>query len=107
MNQKGNKNIMIVGGGIGGLASAALLCAEGFTVSVYEKTSDLGGRGLCKNIGEYLLDSGFHSVRGADKGAASAVLNKLGKDVKFATRYSDGVLPKQYYNGKMAYAPSN
>jgi phytoene dehydrogenase-like protein len=107
MNQKGSKKIIIVGGGVGGLASAALLSAEGFTVSVYEKTSDLGGRGLCKNIGEYLLDSGFHSVRGADKGAASAVLNKLGKVVKFATRYSDGVLPKQYYKGKMAYAPSN
>jgi phytoene dehydrogenase-like protein len=107
MNQRRNKKIIVVGGGVGGLATAALLASEGFTVSVYEKTGSVGGRGISKSIGGYLLDSGFHSIRGADKGAASAVLKKLGKEIKFATRYSDGVLPKQFYNGKVAYAPTN
>jgi predicted NAD/FAD-binding protein len=99
--------IVVVGGGVGGLATAAILAAEGFTVSIYEKTSNVGGRGLCKNIEGYLLDSGFHSIRGADKSAASTVLKKVGKEIRFATKYSDGVLPKQFYNGKAAYAPGN
>ncbi len=107
MNQRRNKKIIVVGGGVGGLATAALLAAEGFVVSVYEKTGTVGGRGISNSIGGYLLDSGFHSIREADKGAASAVLKKLGKEIKFATRYSDGVLPKQFYNGKLAYAPTN
>jgi phytoene dehydrogenase-like protein len=101
------KSIAIVGAGVGGLATAALLASEGFDVSIYEKTGNIGERGSCKNINGYLLDSGVHSIRGADEGAASAILNKLGKEVEFATKYSDGVIPKQFYKGKAAYPPNN
>ena len=38
------KHIVVIGGGISGLASAALLAQSGFTVTLVEKNRDLGGR---------------------------------------------------------------
>jgi phytoene desaturase len=39
-----NKNVAIIGTGIGGLASAALLAKEGYKVTVFEKNDQPGGR---------------------------------------------------------------
>jgi phytoene dehydrogenase-like protein len=104
MNMKTGKAI-IVGGGLGGLATAALLAKDGFSVTLYEKTQTLGGRALCKKISDYWIDSGFHSLRRADKGPAAVVLEKLGKHLEFATKYSEGVVPKTYHNGKLVNSP--
>jgi phytoene dehydrogenase-like protein len=104
MDMKRGKAI-IVGAGLGGLATAALLAKDGFSVTVYEKTQSIGGRAVCKKIGDYWLDSGFHSLRKADKGPAAVVLEKLGKTIEFATKYSEGVVPKTYVNGKLADSP--
>jgi phytoene dehydrogenase-like protein len=81
------------------------LAKDGFAVTLYEKTQTLGGRSTCKKIAGYWLDSGFHSLRKADKGPAAIVLEKLGKPIEFATKYSDGVIPKTYHNGKLADSP--
>jgi phytoene dehydrogenase-like protein len=104
INRKGDK-LVIVGGGLGGLATAALLGKDGYSVTLYEKTQTLGGRATCKKIADYWLDSGFHSIRKADKGPAAAVLEKIGKQIDFATKYSDGVIPKTYHNGRLADSP--
>jgi len=37
------KNIAIIGGGIGGMESALVLCERGHNVTIYEKTDHLGG----------------------------------------------------------------
>ncbi len=104
MNMKTGK-VIIIGGGLGGLATAALLAKEGFSVILYEKTKTLGGRALCKKIAEYWIDSGFHSLRRADKGPAAIVLEKLGKPIEFSTKYSEGVVPKTYHDGKLTDSP--
>jgi phytoene dehydrogenase-like protein len=104
MNMNRGKAI-VVGAGLGGLATAALLAKDGFSVTVYEKTQTIGGRAVCKKMGDYWLDSGFHSLRRADKGPAAIVLEKLGKRIEFATKYSEGVVPKTYDNGKLADSP--
>jgi phytoene dehydrogenase-like protein len=104
INRKGDK-VVIVGGGLGGLATAALLTKDGYSVTLYEKTQTLGGRATCKKIADYWLDSGFHSIRKADKGPAAVVLEKIGKQIDFATKYSDGVIPKTYHNGRLADSP--
>ena len=105
LNSRKRAKAIVVGAGLGGLATAALLAKDGLSVTVYEKTRTIGGRAVCIKIGDYWLDSGFHSLRRADKGPAAIVLEELGKRIEFATKYSEGVVPKTYDNGKLADSP--
>ena len=99
------KKIIIIGGGLGGLSTAAILAKDGHDVELYEKTLSLGGNAICKQVGDYLLDWGIHACRGAEKGAANMVLQKVGKNIDFAIKNSDGNIPQYYYNGKIADLP--
>jgi phytoene desaturase len=54
----GKKNIVIVGAGPGGLASAMLLAQRGFRVQVFEKQDVIGGRNAEVRLGEYRFDLG-------------------------------------------------
>jgi phytoene dehydrogenase-like protein len=42
MQEKINRKVTIVGGGLGGLATGALLAKDGFAVTLYEKTQKIG-----------------------------------------------------------------
>jgi 1-hydroxy-2-isopentenylcarotenoid 3,4-desaturase len=53
-----DKKVLIIGAGIGGLASAALLAREGFNVSIIEKNSTVGGRARTWSSGGYRFDMG-------------------------------------------------
>ena len=44
-----NKNISIIGAGIGGLTAGALLTKKGYKVTIFEKESRIGGRALTFN----------------------------------------------------------
>jgi len=44
MDTKQNKTAIIIGGGIGGLATAAMLAKAGYKVTLVEKNANLGGR---------------------------------------------------------------
>lgn len=100
------KKIIIIGGGLGGLSTAAILAKDGHDVEVYEKTLSLGGRSVCKQVGDYMLDLGIHVCREADQGAANMVLQKIGKRIEFAIKNSDGNLPQYYYKEKIANLPN-
>lgn len=52
------KKIIIIGSGIGGLASAALLAKEGYQVTVLEKNADLGGRCSQLKVNGFTFDLG-------------------------------------------------
>lgn len=39
-----SKKVVIIGGGVGGLATAGILAKNGYTVDLYEKNTNLGGR---------------------------------------------------------------
>lgn len=52
------KKVVIIGAGPGGLASAMILSAQGFTVEVLEKKSYVGGRCSAVKAGDYVFDLG-------------------------------------------------
>src|SRR6476620_855660 len=96
-NNDKKKKIIVIGGGLGGHSTAAILAKDGYDVELYEKTLSLGGRAVCKKVGDYLLDLGIHASRGAEQGAANMVLQKVGKNIDFAIKNSDGNIPQYYY----------
>ncbi len=58
LGQKQNKQALVIGSGIGGLATACLLAKKGYAVTVLEKNDYLGGRaGLVKKDG-FVFDKG-------------------------------------------------
>ena len=51
-----NKNICIIGAGIGGLTVGALLIKKGYMITIYEKEPQIGGRALTFQGSKYSLD---------------------------------------------------
>ena len=73
-------DVAVVGGGLGGLATAALLArgsaGDGLDVRVLERASEFGGRAGTRDQGGFLFNEGAHALyRG---GAAARVLQGLG-----------------------------
>jgi len=51
-----NKDIIIIGSGIGGLTTGALLTKNGFKVTIFEKESLIGGRALSFDTSKLTID---------------------------------------------------
>ncbi len=64
------QSAVIIGGGVGGLFTAAILAKEGLTVTVIEKNTTVGG-GLQSftRMGE-IFDTGMHVISGMQKGGS-------------------------------------
>jgi phytoene dehydrogenase-like protein len=69
-------NIVIVGGGLAGLAASIYLARAGRTVTVFEKRQYLGGRAITNLRHGYRFNLGAHAFYRA--GAAAAVYRELG-----------------------------
>lgn len=52
------KKIIIIGGGIGGLATAALFGKKGYEVQLFEKNTNLGGRANTFTVDGFTFDTG-------------------------------------------------
>lgn len=72
--------VIVVGGGLAGLASATYLARAGRKVTLYEKSRALGGRAVTTTLGEFRFNLGPHALYVA--GEARAVLKELGVDVR-------------------------
>ena len=69
-NSESQVDIVVVGGGIGGLGAAAMLGRSGKRVLLLERSSSLGGRGATSvesgfhfNFGPHALYRGGHGMR--------------------------------------------
>lgn len=63
-----SKQVIIVGGGIGGLVSACLLCKEGYTPIVLEQHYKIGGGLHCFRRNGVVWEAGIHYVSGFEEG---------------------------------------
>ena len=59
-------DVVVVGSGIGGLTSAALLARSGLDVLVVERHDRVGGYGHAFRRGRYLFDSAVHMIGGCE-----------------------------------------
>ncbi|MGA1873566.1 MAG: phytoene desaturase family protein [Thermoplasmatota archaeon] len=55
---KGNKRVIFIGSGIGGMSAAALLAKEGYDVTVVEKNDKPGGRAIIHEDEGFIFDMG-------------------------------------------------
>ncbi len=55
---RSNKNIGIIGAGLGGMSAAVMLASEGYQVDVYEASSSPGGKAGCLSLDGFTFDTG-------------------------------------------------
>ena len=76
------RTAVIIGGGMGGLITGAMLSRLGWRVTVLERNRNVGGGLQTFRRGGVDFCPGMHLVGGSDGGAAVALLRRLGVDVR-------------------------
>jgi len=69
--------ILIIGAGVSGLSTAALLAHENIDCTIYEKSSQVGGRTSTSIHNGHLLDNGFHIMPFYKKSKIYEILEKI------------------------------
>ena len=94
---------IIIGSGIGGLATAVLLSHRGMKVLVLEKNGFIGGRLSSYRRGDYTLDiGGMHILSQSDKGPVGDIFRRIAIPNPIAYTY---VRPLSSYKGKTFIFP--
>lgn len=65
-----NKRCIIIGGGIGGLFTGALLSKNGYIVTILEKNAIIGGGLQCFHRNGKIFETGMHVVGGLEQGGS-------------------------------------
>ena len=84
-----NNNVIIIGAGVSGLSTAALLTKEKVPVQIFEKSSSVGGRTTSSMFRNHILDNGFHIMPFYKTSAVYQVLKEVGivSELKLAKVY--------------------
>lgn len=90
------KPVIIIGAGISGLCTAALLARDGVPVDVYEKSPRVGGRTASTRFRGHILDNGFHIMPFYKTSAVYRVLRDLGLESRLGLVKVDRI---SFYRG--------
>ncbi len=93
---------IVVGAGIGGLATALMLSHRGRKTLLLEKHRFLGGRLSSFDRGGFHVDLGVHLISRSEKGPTSEVLRRVG--IPDPVKYIK-VRPRSSYQGKVLTFP--
>jgi phytoene dehydrogenase-like protein len=80
------KNVVVIGAGVGGAASGALLARAGFDVTVLEAHEFPGGRCASLDRDGFRYDFGVHMFSLGDRGPHGEVNRRLGGDLRWVSR---------------------
>lgn len=94
-------DVAIIGAGIGGLVSGALLAREGKKVALLEANKALGGRAVAIPISGIMTEFGFHGI--VNNGHLTNVLKACKLDIPMQPLFPNFVM---YSKGKFYSAPS-
>lgn len=73
-----SSDVVVIGGGMAGLATGALLSKRGYGVTVLEKGNQAGGRAYTYADQGFTLNYGPHALYRPDSGALAGLLARLG-----------------------------
>ena len=84
-----SSTVLIIGAGVSGLSTAALLAHENIDSTIYEKSSQVGGRTATSIHNGHLLDNGFHIMPFYKKSKIYEILEKINmvENLKLANVY--------------------
>ena len=80
------KEVVVIGSGVGGSASAALLAKAGYSVSLFEAHSFPGGRCSTFEKNGFYYDFGVHMFSRGDFGPHGMVNRMIGGRLKWVTK---------------------
>jgi len=86
-------DVIIVGGGFGGLLSGAILAKNGLNIELFERKPILGGRANSIEYKPgYIVDYGIHAIRFSKKGVIPTIFKKYLKQKLKIIDYGEGKL---------------
>ncbi len=74
------QTVYVIGAGVGGLTTGAILANDGYSVKILEKSSKIGGRTAAIEFKNHILDNGFHIMPFYKKSAIFTIFKELGID---------------------------